>query len=135
MTRFEAKVKARTQDISDLTERVGGFLHDGGVDTRAAHHVGMILDELLTNLATHGGADDADAAVRISIEKERVFVEISDSGPPFDPRSTPDPDVAAPIEDRDIGGLGLFLMRKLASDIHYDRSEARNHTSFAISRS
>jgi len=133
MTRFEAKVKARTQDISDLTERAGDFLQAGGVDLHAAHHVGMILEELLTNLATHDGGD-ADASVLISIEKDRVFVEIADNGRPFDPRSTPDPDVTAPVEKRSIGGLGLFLMRKLASDIHYVRGDERNQTSFAVSR-
>lgn len=134
MTRFEATVKARTADISGLTERAGEFLESEGIDGHAAHHVGMILEELLINLATHGGVPDAEASVLISIEKTKVIVEIVDNGQPFDPRSTPDPDVTAPAEERNIGGLGLFLMRKLAGDIRYVRDGERNRTSFAVSR-
>lgn len=135
MTGFEAQVLARPQEISDLTERAGDFLDRAGVDTRAAHHVAMILEELLTNLGTHGAAAAEPATVRISIESGRVLVEIVDSGAPFDPRSTPDPDVSGPAEERKIGGMGLFLVRKLASDLDYDRSEGRNRTVFAVARS
>ena len=134
VTNFEAQVRARPQEVSDLTERAGDFLDRGGVDIRAAHHVAMILEELLTNLGTHGGVVDESASVRISIETGRVVVEIVDGGPPFDPRSTPDPDLKGPIEDRTLGGLGLFLMRKLASEVDYVRRDGRNRTSFAVVR-
>jgi len=135
MTDFEAQVRAQPKEISDLTERVGDFLDRGGVDARAAHHAAMILEELLTNLGTHGGTVDDPAAVRISIESGRVLVEIVDRGPPFDPRATADPDLAGSVEDRLVGGLGLFLMRKLASDVDYSRNDGRNRTSFAVARS
>jgi anti-sigma regulatory factor (Ser/Thr protein kinase) len=135
MMKFEAQVRARSAEISDLTERVGDFLHRGGVDARATHHVAMILEELLTNLGAHGGVVDGPATVRILIEFGRVLVEIIDSGPPFDPRSTPDPDLEGPAEDRIIGGLGLFLMRKFASAVEYSRSDELNRTSFTVVRS
>ena len=134
MTQFEAQVRARPQEISNLTERAGDFLDRAGVDMRAAHHVAMILEELLTNLGTHGGVVDEPATVRIFIEFSRVLVEIIDSGPSFDPRSTPDPDLDRPAEDRMVGGLGLFLMRKFASDVRYSRSDERNRTSFSVAR-
>ncbi len=134
MTKFEAQTRARPQEISDLTERAGDFLEHGGVDKRAAHHVAMILEELLTNLGTHGGVVDDPATVRISIESDCVLVEIIDSGPAFDPRSASDPDLERSAEDRIVGGLGLFLMRKLASDLGYVRNEGRNRTSFAVTR-
>jgi len=95
----------------------------------------MILEELLTNLATHGGSADEPAGVRISVEPARVQVEVKDSGPPFDPRSAPDPDLSASVEDRKIGGLGLFLLRKIASDLYYRRDGVHNYTAFSVSRS
>jgi serine/threonine-protein kinase RsbW len=135
MTCFEAQIRPQPLEISDMTEQAGVFLERAGVDTRATHHVTMILEELLTNLATHGGVADERANVSISIETGSVLVEITDAGPPFDPRSTPDPDTSAPAEDRVIGGLGLFLMRKLASNVNYVRDKGRNRTAFTILRS
>lgn len=132
---FRAEVRARPREIADLADRAGNFLAQAGVDARATHHVAMILSELLTNLGTHGGTADDPAIVRISIEPERVLAEINDAGPPFDPRSTPAPDLSGPAEDIQVGGLGLFLMRKLASEVDYGRSAGRNRTTFAIARS
>ena len=134
MREFEAQVRPRPQEISDLTERAGDFLSGGGVDVRAAHHVAMMLEELLTNLGTHGGVTDEPATVRISIEPDRVLAEVIDAGPPFDPRSAPDPDLSGLVEERSIGGLGLFLMRKLASELDYVRIAGCNRTSFAVTR-
>lgn len=134
MSGFEAEVRARPQEISELTERAGDFLSGRGIDGRTAHHVTMILEELLTNLGTHGGVTDEPATVRILIEPERVLAEVIDAGPQFDPRSAPDPDLSGSVEQRSVGGLGLFLMRKLASELDYVRSAGCNRTSFAVTR-
>jgi len=104
MTKFEAKVRARPEEISDLTERAGDFLDGAGVDTRAAHHVAMILDELLTNLATHGGVIDEPAAICIYVEQSRVRVEFTDSGPPFDPHTAAEPDLTGSAAERKSAG-------------------------------
>ena len=95
----------------------------------------MIVDELLTNLGTHGGVVEEPAAIRILIEPDRVKVVVNDSGSPFDPRSAPDPNLSTSVEDREIGGLGLFLMRKIATDLYYARDGGHNLTSFAVLRS
>lgn len=133
-THFEAQVRARPLEVNQFTERLAGFFDQAGVDHRAAHHVAMILDELLTNLGTHGGVTDMPATIAIAIEPACVRVEFRDSGPPFDPRSVPDPDVTAPVEERKIGGLGLFLMRKIASDLYYRRDAGQNWITFAVPR-
>ena len=127
-------MRARPREISDLADRAGDFLAKAGVDARATHHVAMILSELLTNLGTHGGLSDDPATVRISIEPRQVLAEIIDAGPAFDPRSAPAPDFSGSAEDIQVGGLGLFLMRKLASAVDYGRDAGRNRTSFAIER-
>jgi anti-sigma regulatory factor (Ser/Thr protein kinase) len=64
-----------------------------------------------------------------------VNVEIIDCGEYFDPRETPDPDIAKDVADREVGGLGLYLVRKIAVDIAYARRDGRNVTTFALARS
>jgi anti-sigma regulatory factor (Ser/Thr protein kinase) len=132
---FESTVRITKPAISRFTEQVTEFLGSGGVDARATHHVSLILDEMLTNLATHGESAYEKAEVRISIEPEHVRGEIVDSGPPFDPRSTADPDLDKPIAERPVGGLGLFLVRQLTSGLDYARRDDRNCTSFTVPRS
>ena len=131
---FEAELLPRPEAISALTERVMDYLSAAGVDARAAHHVGLAFDELLTNLGSHGGSPDKPAAVRVVVESDKVRAEIRDSGPGFDIRAVAEPALDQTIEEREIGGLGLFLIRQFASEIGYERRDGMNCTSFAILR-
>jgi anti-sigma regulatory factor (Ser/Thr protein kinase) len=133
--RFETQVLAQPAAISELTDAIMDYLAAEGVDARTAHHVALAFDELLTNLGSHGGSADKPATVRIFIEPGRVKAEILDSGPAFDIRDAPEPDLSLNIDDRPVGGLGLFLIRQLASEIGYDRRDGMNCTTFAIKRS
>jgi serine/threonine-protein kinase RsbW len=132
---FERQLLARPAAISALTDAVMDYLAAEGVDTRATHHVALVLDELLTNLGSHGNSADKPATVRVFVEPDRVKAEVIDSGPAFDIRTAPDPDLSQDIEERAIGGLGLFLVRQFASEIGYDRRDGVNCTTFAIKRS
>ena len=131
---FEAQVLPQPEAISALTERVMDYLTASGVDTRAAHHVGLAFDELLTNLGSHGGSPDKPATVRVVIEPERLLAEIRDHGPAFDIRKAAEPVLSQTIQDREIGGLGLFLIRQFAVEIGYERRDGVNCTSFTILR-
>ena len=131
---FETTVLAQPDAISQLTGEVLAYLGAQGVDARAAHHVALVLDELLVNLGSHGNSADKPANVRIMIEADKVRAEIRDSGPEFDIRTAPEPTLAQNIEEREIGGLGLFLVRQFACEIGYERRGDTNHTRFAIAR-
>ena len=132
--RFEASTLPTPEAIAALIDRVIAFLDQHGVDARAAHHTALVLSEVLTNLATHGDCCDRPAKIAISAEPDKVTGEIIDSGPPFDPRLTPEPSFDVGIAERPIGGLGLFLVRKLCSSLEYARRNGENCMIFAISR-
>jgi serine/threonine-protein kinase RsbW len=134
MTQFEEDVATEPSAIADSTERAMAFLQQAGVDARAAHHVALVLEEILTNIATHGGGPAEPTKVRIAVEPKRVAGEILDSGFPFDPRTGPTPDLEGTLEDRPIGGLGLYLVTQLTSELDYERQGGRNRTVFAIAR-
>ncbi|MGE0563507.1 MAG: ATP-binding protein [Pseudolabrys sp.] len=132
-TLFEAELDVSTPAVSALTERISGFLEAGSVDPRTAHHVVLVCDEILTNVAEHGGSGVA-AAVRVMIEPSAVNGEISDTGMPFDPRGAATPDINAGIDNRPVGGLGLFLIHRLTDRFDYARRDGRNCTRFSIPR-
>lgn len=131
---FEADVMPQPDAISDLTEKVMEHLAAAGVDARATHHIGLALDELLVNLGSHGGASDRPANVRIFVEPDKVRAEVRDTGAEFDIRKATDPVLTDSIEERDVGGLGLFLIRQFASEIGYERRNGVNCTTFAVLR-
>lgn len=131
---LEMEITVDAQEISRLTETASDFLAGHGVDSRATHNTALVIDELLTNLATHGGAAGGRATVRLQCDASEVRCEIVDHGPPFDPFSVPDPDLTAPIEEREIGGLGLYLVRKVTSRLDYQRRDDANLTRFAVAR-
>lgn len=134
MTQFETSVLARPEAMSDLTERVMAFLTEQGVDTRATHHVALVFEEVLSNLATHGNCRDRPAKIAVRISPDKVIGEVVDSGPPFDPRLAPSPPLDVAPADRPVGGLGLHLVRKLSSAFEYERQNDENFMRFAIAR-
>ena len=132
--RFETTALATEEGISELTDRVLSFLEQHGVEARATHHTALVLNEVLTNLGTHGNWREHPARVAIAVEPDKVTGEIFDRGPPFDPRLAPAPALDLSADDRPIGGLGLYLVRKLSCTLEYRRRNDENCTSFAIRR-
>src|SRR4051794_65903 len=134
MTRYAVEITPNAEAISQLTDDIFEFLGKADVDARAIHHVGLVIDELLTNVGTHGGNADAQVSVSIDVHSNHVSAEIVDYGRPFDPRIPKTVDTKASAEDRQIGGLGLHLVRQLTSELGYRHDGIRNWTTFCIPR-
>jgi anti-sigma regulatory factor (Ser/Thr protein kinase) len=133
-TPFTAEIRAEPIAISALTEQAMEYLGGAGVDARATHHVALVIDEMLTNVVSHGAAPGGTVGVKIDILPDRVKAEILDPGLPFDPRAAPGPDLETDVENRAIGGVGLLLVRTLTCELDYERSGDRNRTRFAVAR-
>jgi anti-sigma regulatory factor (Ser/Thr protein kinase) len=88
----------------------------------------LALEEVFINVATHGSPAGPSLRVEVSLAlaQDSLTMTIEDDGPRFDPLSLPPPDVTASLNERPIGGLGLFLVRQLMDAVSYDRLGARN---------
>jgi anti-sigma regulatory factor (Ser/Thr protein kinase) len=134
MSGFSASVLAQPSLIADLNERVLGFLHQQQVEPRAASHVALIVEEVLTNIGTHGQCADKPVRIALTVDRERVTGEIVDRGIPFDPRDAPEPELAQGAGERPLGGLGLFLVRRFSSALEYASRNGENYLHFAVAR-
>ncbi|HEX4097911.1 MAG TPA: ATP-binding protein [Caulobacteraceae bacterium] len=133
--RLDIPLVLNADGVSAAVEKAQSWLEEEAeVDARAAMHVALTLDELLTNASTHGGAEGQPAEVRLQVLPDRVGVEITDPAAAFDPRQAPKPDVEASLQDRPIGGLGVHLVMKLSRDLAYGRDKDRNRTNYWIAR-
>jgi anti-sigma regulatory factor (Ser/Thr protein kinase) len=103
--------------IRRFVEEVG---EDLGIPERALYELELAVDEACANVIEHG-YQGAGGKIEIQIQALNggVQVVIRDWGQPFDPESIPTPDVTAPLETRPVGGVGLFLMRKVMTQVQF----------------
>ncbi|WP_442593819.1 ATP-binding protein [Parapusillimonas sp. JC17] len=100
---------------------------------RLGFQLGLCLDEALTNVVLYGfqgrakSANDAEVRIVLAQRGADLLVDIIDNGTAFDPTRQEAPPLAASLEDADIGGHGLRLMRHYLQDIQYHRENGRNH--------
>ncbi|MGN7726275.1 ATP-binding protein [Luteimonas sp. 22616] len=116
--------------VEDLNASLEAVLSRHCVVRGVRDDVRLIVEELASNVIEHGGADVAagerELSVDIGIDGDRLSLQFSDDGAPFDPTAAAAPDLDADIEDRPIGGLGLHLIRQLAEEISYRRDGGFN---------
>ena len=94
--------------------------------------VTMCLEEVLSNVIRHGclPGQDCNVQVRYNILPGGIEIEVSDAAKAFDPLSLPPPDLTVPLEQRRAGGLGVFLVRQMMDEVHYEHRHGRNHFVF-----
>jgi len=126
--RFQFALAHPAQDRSTFLASFRGFAAQQGWLPSVSSEAELIFEEWLANLAAHGGTPALQAAIRISIDctAADAIIEITDGGPPFDPTQQPAPDTSLPLEQRPLGGLGIFMIRKLAAEMRYRRENGRN---------
>lgn len=116
-------------EIGGLTERVEQFAAAGNVPPLQTRRISLAIDELVTNIVKYGteSGKPTDIEVSVRLLEGRVHIEIEHRGVPFDPFvEAPAPDTTLPLEDRPIGGLGVFLVKSLMTSTRYERIEDRN---------
>ncbi len=88
----------------------------------------LAIDELLNNVISYAFTKNRDHHLEVQFETagDRVVLVISDDGPPFDPLDRDDPDLSVPLQERAVGGLGLFFVRRLMDSVDYERVGDRN---------
>jgi anti-sigma regulatory factor (Ser/Thr protein kinase) len=92
------------------------------------HDLALVLEEVLTNVIRHGYGAEQEGRIDLSAEVHdgRLRLEVRDRARPFDPlRATP-PDLEADLAERPVGGLGIFLVRRLMDRVEYRRQEHEN---------
>ncbi|MBQ8162506.1 MAG: ATP-binding protein [Clostridia bacterium] len=125
----EMTVQATVESIPAITEFIDGELARMDCPMKAQAQIDVAIDELFGNIAHYAYGDRmGEATVRIDFDAMRQMVAISflDSGIPFDPTKTTDPDVTLSDEERCIGGLGIFMVRKTMDGMTYERADDRN---------
>jgi anti-sigma regulatory factor (Ser/Thr protein kinase) len=115
------KMKAVLENVPRAMTCVREAAQATGLDERALYQIELAVDEACANIVQHAyqGTKQGDMEISCYQETHRFVIRIRDWGRSFDPEAVPDPDVEAPLEDRNLGGLGLFLIRQFMDDVQF----------------
>lgn len=88
----------------------------------------LVMEEALTNVIFYAYEEGSNNEILVDFyfADNQLAIKITDSGKPFDPTAKADPDISLSVEDRPIGGLGIFLIRKIMDKVSYERVGQQN---------
>lgn len=125
----EITVEAKTENIEFVTDFVNSMLEEADCPMKRQVQIDVAVDELFGNIAHYAyGEGTGEATVRVEILENPPAARLTfiDSGIPYNPLEKEDPDVTLSAAERKIGGLGIFMVKKMASGIEYEYSGNRN---------
>lgn len=125
----ELVIEAEKENLDRVTAFVYSRLETACCPPKAKMQIGVAVGEIFVNIASYAYAPGKGyAAVRVELSDHPVTATITfiDHGTPCDPLLREDPDVTLPVDAREIGGLGIFLTKKLMDDMQYAYRDGRN---------
>jgi len=118
---------ATLENLSLVTDFIEECAERFGLETKKKFGLLVAAEEAFVNICSYAYPDGkGDAAFSCSTDGNDFVLEIMDYGKPFDVLSLPDPDITLDIMEREIGGLGVYFIRKLTDDVSYRRENGQN---------
>lgn len=113
---------AQFDNLEPVRQFVGEAARQSGLDDSAIYAAQLAVDEAFTNIIEHAYGGESLEKIECSCEifEAGLVITLCDCGKPFDPVAVPDPDLEADLEDRDIGGLGLYFIRQLMDEVEFN---------------
>jgi serine/threonine-protein kinase RsbW len=113
---------AKFDQLEAIREFAGQAARDMGMDDSDTYTVELAVDEACTNIIEHAyrGTKGGDIECTCDAGEDNLTIILRDHGTPFDPTSLPTPDLAAKLEHRKVGGLGVYLIRKLMDEVRFE---------------
>jgi serine/threonine-protein kinase RsbW len=113
---------AKFEFLDEIRDFVGDIARKGGFGEKDVYNIQLATDEAASNIIEHAyeGMPNGVLDLSCGMKANTITIILIDYGLPFDPSKIPMPDLKADLSDRKIGGLGIFLMRKLMDEVHYE---------------
>ncbi len=125
---FDTVIKNQLSEMRTVLANFDAFVDHNEIPFGAAQKIKLALDEMLNNIISYGFVDDEEHEIMVFVERfeDRLLAKITDDGIPFNPFKHEEPDLESSLEERQIGGLGIHLVRNLMDDVSYKRGIGKN---------
>jgi len=125
----EMELEARTEKLQEVLDFIEAQLEAVDCPMKAQMQIAVCAEEIFVNIASYAyapGTGRVTVRVETTLEPRSASITFIDSGIPFDPLKKDDPDVALPAEERGIGGLGIYMTKKMMDDVQYAYRDGQN---------
>lgn len=124
---FDLAIGSDINEIPAVSEKLEGALEASGFSPEAVLDTQLAVEEAITNVIVHGyKRPGGEILITCRASPRAVEIQISDSAPQFDPLSIPEPDIDADVNERQIGGLGIYLLKQVMDHIAYRYENGKN---------
>jgi serine/threonine-protein kinase RsbW len=119
---------ARFEYLDEIRDLVAEIARGGGFSEKTIYSLQLAADEAASNIIEHAYEGMSDAALYITcdMQVDQIVITMRDTGRSFNPTSVKEPNLKADLTERQIGGLGVYLMKKLMDSVHYESSKSGN---------
>ena len=127
---------AKFEYLDEISEFVGEVARAGGFGSRDIYNIQLAADEAVSNIIEHAyeGVKNGVLEISCGVKDGAITIVMVDYGKSFDSSAIPLPDFKADLSERKIGGLGIFLMRKLMDEVHYESRRDKSNVLTMIKR-
>lgn len=125
----EFTIPALVDNLDQVLAKVDEVLEESDCPMKTQMQLDIAVEELFVNIAHYAytpGTGDASISIETTDEPRGVAITFTDSGVAFDPLAKPDPDVTLAAEERAIGGLGIYMVKKSMDAVEYSRTDGKN---------
>ena len=126
---FELRIPAVVEKLPELLAFIEQQLEEVGCPLKTQMEIAVAAEEVFVNIASYAyapGTGIATVCIEIDDDPPVATIAFSDSGVPFDPLKKADPNVTLPAEEREIGGLGIFMTKKTMDEVRYEYKDGQN---------
>ena len=120
-------VEAKVENIDVVTNFVNDILEENCCPMKIQMQIDVVIDEIFGNISYYAyGAVGGKASLQAGIEKEMIVLVFIDQGIPYNPLENKDPDITLNLEEREIGGLGIYMVKKILDEVSYEYMDGQN---------
>jgi anti-sigma regulatory factor (Ser/Thr protein kinase) len=121
-------LKNDLSELQRMNQIVTEFAERHGLASELVFRLTLVLEEVVTNVISYGYEDSSEheISLRLSWKDPHIEIEIKDDGRPFNPLEAPPPDMGKPLAEKQVGGLGIHLVREMMDELEYRRENDKN---------
>lgn len=127
-TMANATFPAKFEYLDEIRDLVAEVARVGGFSEKTIYSLQLAADEAATNIIEHAyaGVKNASLSIECEMQGDKIMISMHDTGKAFNAKTVKEPNLTADLAKRQIGGLGVYLMRKLMDTVNYESSKSGN---------
>ncbi|UCD16172.1 MAG: ATP-binding protein [Candidatus Zixiibacteriota bacterium] len=120
-TFIEKRFKKDIGALESIYVYVQNYIDANGIDNRSSYAIQLAIEEIFSNCVKYSRGGESTISINLSRKKDSIIIVLTEfNAEPFDVTSHPDADITVPLEKREVGGLGLHLVRHMIDEIKYE---------------